>query len=133
MTTPWRSMVVPASGGRWRLRRRRCFGPRYRTPGNTLTSKKVFTCVKSNNRWLQDVGSPFAHHAPCGWPQRIGCSPLVMEMMDGCYCATSSSSLYHVAISFHDSPVDYRSPHDCPLHYQSQDTDRPLHPYSKIQ
>uniref|UniRef100_A0A0E0LKB3 Uncharacterized protein n=1 Tax=Oryza punctata TaxID=4537 RepID=A0A0E0LKB3_ORYPU len=26
-----------------------------------------------------------AHHALCGWPQRIGWSPPVKEMMDGCY------------------------------------------------
>uniref|UniRef100_A0A0E0JHM9 Uncharacterized protein n=1 Tax=Oryza punctata TaxID=4537 RepID=A0A0E0JHM9_ORYPU len=33
-------------------------------------------------------------------------------MMHGCYCATSSSSLYHANTSFHDSFVDYHSPSD---------------------
>uniref|UniRef100_A0A0E0GRT0 Uncharacterized protein n=1 Tax=Oryza nivara TaxID=4536 RepID=A0A0E0GRT0_ORYNI len=41
-------------GGQWRLRR--YFGPRYRTPNNTLTRKEVFTCAKSNNRRLFHVG-----------------------------------------------------------------------------
>uniref|UniRef100_A0A0E0L2J4 Uncharacterized protein n=1 Tax=Oryza punctata TaxID=4537 RepID=A0A0E0L2J4_ORYPU len=54
--------------------------------------------------------SKFADLAPYSWPQRIGWSEPVMEMMDGCYCATLSSSLYHVATSFHDSIADYRSP-----------------------
>uniref|UniRef100_A0A0E0K2W3 Uncharacterized protein n=1 Tax=Oryza punctata TaxID=4537 RepID=A0A0E0K2W3_ORYPU len=52
----------------------------------------------------------FAHRALCGWLQRIGWSPPVIEMMNGCYCAMSSSSLYHTTTSFHDSIVDFRSP-----------------------
>uniref|UniRef100_A0A0E0M0F8 Uncharacterized protein n=1 Tax=Oryza punctata TaxID=4537 RepID=A0A0E0M0F8_ORYPU len=43
-------------GGRRQLRRRRCFGPHYRTSGNTLTSKDVFTWAKSNNQRLLHVG-----------------------------------------------------------------------------
>uniref|UniRef100_A0A0E0MCQ6 Uncharacterized protein n=1 Tax=Oryza punctata TaxID=4537 RepID=A0A0E0MCQ6_ORYPU len=54
----------------------------------------------------------FAHRAPCSWLQRVGWSQPVMEMMDGCYNATSISSPYHAATSFHDSIIDYRSPTD---------------------
>uniref|UniRef100_A0A0D3FTV8 Uncharacterized protein n=1 Tax=Oryza barthii TaxID=65489 RepID=A0A0D3FTV8_9ORYZ len=39
-----------------RLNRRRCFGPRGKTSGNTLTSKEVFTWAKSNNRRLLHIG-----------------------------------------------------------------------------
>ncbi|EEC84449.1 hypothetical protein OsI_31069 [Oryza sativa Indica Group] len=95
-------------GDRRLLRRRHCLGPRYRTLGSTLTSKEVFTWANSKNQRL-------------------------LHMMDGYYCATSSSSLDQTATSFHDSIVDYYSSTGCPLHYQSQDTYHPLHPYSKIQ
>uniref|UniRef100_A0A0E0L276 Uncharacterized protein n=1 Tax=Oryza punctata TaxID=4537 RepID=A0A0E0L276_ORYPU len=54
-------------------------------------------------------------------------------MMDGCYYATLSSSLYHVAASFRDSIIDCHSSPGCHLHHPSQDTDQPLHPYRKIQ
>uniref|UniRef100_A0A0D3HBI4 Uncharacterized protein n=1 Tax=Oryza barthii TaxID=65489 RepID=A0A0D3HBI4_9ORYZ len=47
------------------------------------------------------------------------------NMMNGCYCATSSSSLDHTATSFYDSIINYCSPPSCHLHYQSQDTDHP--------
>uniref|UniRef100_A0A0E0BIS2 Uncharacterized protein n=1 Tax=Oryza glumipatula TaxID=40148 RepID=A0A0E0BIS2_9ORYZ len=63
-------MRWPSSGGWQRLRRRHCFGPRCWTLGSTLTSKEVFTWANSNNQRL-------------------------LHMMDGCYCETSSSSLYH--------------------------------------
>uniref|UniRef100_A0A0E0E0A8 Uncharacterized protein n=1 Tax=Oryza meridionalis TaxID=40149 RepID=A0A0E0E0A8_9ORYZ len=43
-------------GGQRRLRRRHCFGPRYQTLGNTLTSKEVFTWANSNNQRLLHVG-----------------------------------------------------------------------------
>uniref|UniRef100_A0A0E0M795 Uncharacterized protein n=1 Tax=Oryza punctata TaxID=4537 RepID=A0A0E0M795_ORYPU len=48
--------VAVDGGGRRVLRRRRYFGPRYRTLGNTFTSKEVFIWAKSNNRWLLHVG-----------------------------------------------------------------------------
>uniref|UniRef100_A0A0D3G6X4 Uncharacterized protein n=2 Tax=Oryza TaxID=4527 RepID=A0A0D3G6X4_9ORYZ len=48
--------VAVNGGGRWRLRRRRCFGPCRRTSDITLTSKEVFIWVKRNNRRLLHVG-----------------------------------------------------------------------------
>uniref|UniRef100_A0A0D9ZWD2 Uncharacterized protein n=1 Tax=Oryza glumipatula TaxID=40148 RepID=A0A0D9ZWD2_9ORYZ len=62
--------VAVDGGGQRRLRRRRCFGLRCRTPSSTLTSK---------------------------------------EMTNNCYCATSSSSLYHAATFFHHSIIYYRT------------------------
>uniref|UniRef100_A0A0E0M568 F-box domain-containing protein n=1 Tax=Oryza punctata TaxID=4537 RepID=A0A0E0M568_ORYPU len=44
---------VDGGGRRWL---RRCFGPRCRTPGITLTSKGVFTWAKSNDRRLLHIG-----------------------------------------------------------------------------
>uniref|UniRef100_A0A0E0DBU6 Uncharacterized protein n=1 Tax=Oryza meridionalis TaxID=40149 RepID=A0A0E0DBU6_9ORYZ len=38
-------------GGRWRLRRRRCFGPCCRTSGNNLTSKESYIFT-SCSMWL---------------------------------------------------------------------------------
>jgi hypothetical protein len=48
--------VVVDGGGQRLLRRSHCFGPRSRTPGNTLTSKEVFTWAKSNNWRLLHIG-----------------------------------------------------------------------------
>uniref|UniRef100_A0A0E0FAP0 Uncharacterized protein n=1 Tax=Oryza meridionalis TaxID=40149 RepID=A0A0E0FAP0_9ORYZ len=49
--------TMAVDGGGWRrLRRRHCFKPQCRTPGNTLTSKELFTWAKRNNRRLLHVG-----------------------------------------------------------------------------
>uniref|UniRef100_A0A0E0E317 Uncharacterized protein n=1 Tax=Oryza meridionalis TaxID=40149 RepID=A0A0E0E317_9ORYZ len=109
--------VVVDGGGRRQLRRRCCLGPRCRTLVSTITNKDVFTWAKSKNRRLLHVDDVDRQDK---------------QMMDGCYCATSSSSLYHAATSFHDSIIDYRSLPRCPVHYQSQDIDQPLYPYKKI-
>uniref|UniRef100_A0A0E0P5F1 Uncharacterized protein n=1 Tax=Oryza rufipogon TaxID=4529 RepID=A0A0E0P5F1_ORYRU len=109
------NVVIDGGGRRW-LRRRHCFGPRYRMLGNTLTSKEVFTwsyICTSCSMWLAaEYRVESASDGGCLLFFLLLVISIDMNenMMDGCYCATSSSSLYHTATSFHNSIVDYCSP-----------------------
>uniref|UniRef100_A0A0D3ENY1 Uncharacterized protein n=1 Tax=Oryza barthii TaxID=65489 RepID=A0A0D3ENY1_9ORYZ len=111
--TPWRLMAV--AGERWPAA--------VEAKALLRASKKVFTWANSNNqRLLHHVGdidrtSKSYICTSCSmWLAVEDRVESVGDTMDG--CATSGSSLYHTATSFHYSIVDYYSPPGCPLHYQ---------------
>uniref|UniRef100_A0A0E0J1K0 Uncharacterized protein n=1 Tax=Oryza nivara TaxID=4536 RepID=A0A0E0J1K0_ORYNI len=129
------TVVVDGSGQR-ALRRRHCFGPRCRMLGSTLTSKEVFTWANSNNQRLLHVGDinrTSKSYICISWYMWLAAGDRVESTGDGDdgWLLLRNVELISIphATSYHDSIVDYCSPPGCPLHYQSQDTDRDLYPY----
>uniref|UniRef100_A0A0E0JYF1 Uncharacterized protein n=1 Tax=Oryza punctata TaxID=4537 RepID=A0A0E0JYF1_ORYPU len=103
---PWRLTAVAGERcaperrtmtSQW-LRRRRCFGPRYRTLGITFTSEEVFTWAKSNNRRLLHVSDI---DKTSNWLQRIGWSqPVIEERCQTMWGAFMQVKLLHLKGAF---------------------------------